>query len=120
MAVVWEVVVDSIPARLEMNLSAETVLAIGLIHHWRFWHWRSSKTGEADTVTNGSRVLISQRGVVRASESVTGEHSEAWWKGFQISSDVSTTFVIDGHSSVGDFLEGAIGMLVVQERSPVR
>ena len=39
MAVVWQVIVDAIPARLELHLSTETVVAVCHAHVWRFGIW---------------------------------------------------------------------------------
>lgn len=36
MTVIWQVIIDAVPARLELYLSTETVIAVGHAQVWRF------------------------------------------------------------------------------------
>ena len=60
------------------------------------------------------------RGIVEGtSGSVAGEHSKACRERLDVGLVVATAKVVDSHAGVGDFFERAIGVLVVQEWSPV-
>ena len=58
-------------------------------------------------------------GVVGAGGGVAREHAEAFGEGFDVCSVVAAAFVVDCHALVGDFFEGAVGVVVVELRGPV-
>ena len=78
------------------------------------------ETREGDAVSDGADVLVGQvLGVVGAGGGVAGEHAETFGKRFDICGVVPAAFVIDCHSLVGDFFEGAVGVVVVELGGPV-
>ena len=75
---------------------------------------------EGDAVSDGADVLVGQvLGVVRAGGGVAGEHAEAFGKWFNVCGVVPAAFVIDCHALIGDFFEGAVGVVVVELGGPV-
>ena len=58
-------------------------------------------------------------GVIGAGGEVAGEHTEAFGEGFDVCCVVAATFVVDCHALVGDFFEGAVGVVVVELGGPV-
>lgn len=78
------------------------------------------KAGEGDAVSDGADVLVGQvLGVVGAGGGVAGEHAEAFGEGFDVCGVGAAAFVIDCHALVGDFFEGAVGVVVVELGGPV-
>ena len=78
------------------------------------------EASERDAVSDGADVLVGQvLGVVGAGGGIAGEHAEAFGEGFDICGVVPTAFVIDCHALVGDFFEGAIGVVIVELGGPV-
>ena len=64
MVVVGFVEVDSVPARLELNLSPKTVRAVCAAHAWSFFRWSGIEASKADTVGDGADIVISHGRVV--------------------------------------------------------
>lgn len=108
--------VDAIPAGLEVDLRSEPVLAARLRQVRRLLLGRLVKTGEADAVGDGAAAGGGGEGlgVEGAGVLVTGEHSEAWGEGLDVGAVGASAEVVDGHAVGGDFLEGAVGVLVVE------
>lgn len=120
MRVIRFVEAHAIPAGLELDLGAQTVGAVGVVHEVRFGHGVFVEAGEADAVRDGSRVRVGLgRRVVRAEGSVAGDHAEARGEGHDVGAVVTAAEVIDCHPLVGDFFEGAVGVLVVEDGRPV-
>jgi hypothetical protein len=80
--IVVQIEVDSIPARLEVDLSAEAIDAVCLKHVVLFWNIVSSvNTTETYSVGDWTGVEVGQGGtVVRALPTVPCDHPEPWWK----------------------------------------
>ena len=78
------------------------------------------EASEGDAVGDGADVLVGEvLGVVGAGGGVAGKHAEAFGEGFYVCSVVAAAFVVDGHALVGDFFEGAVGVVVVELGGPV-
>ena len=75
---------------------------------------------EGDAVSDGADVLVGEvLGVVGAGGEVAGEHAKAFGEGFYVCGVVAAAFVIYCHALVGDFFEGAVGVVVVELGGPV-
>lgn len=81
----------AVPAGLEMHLCLKAVLASRVGHSRQLCFGSCVETGERDAIRNRAGVFVCQsRRIVRASESVTGEHTEAGRERFDVRSGVTT------------------------------
>ena len=109
-----------IPTALEMDLSPKSILTVRLPHKRCFFTRRFIQTRERYSIRNRATVFECL-GIffVRARGYVAGDHAEAGGEGFYVCFVVAAAEVVDYHAAVGNFLEGAVGVLVVEEGGPV-
>ena len=75
----------------------------------------SLEASGGDAVSDWADILVGQvLGVVGAGSGVAGEQAEALGEGFDVCGVGAVAFVIDCHALVGDFIEGAIRVVVVE------
>ena len=103
-----------------MDLRAKAVDALRVVHQWGFLAGSTVKTSEADAVGDRSAVLVGFGALfVGACGDVAGYHAESGGEGRE-GSVVAAAEVVDYHAAVGDFFEGPVFVLVVEERGPIR
>ena len=78
------------------------------------------ETSEGDAVSDRADVLVGEVfGVVGAGGGVAREHAEAFGEGFYVCIVITAAFIVDCHALVGDFFEGAVGVVIVELGGPV-
>lgn len=119
-AVILFVEIDSVPAGLEVNLSAQTVDAACCRHAWLLFARGDIEASIADTVSLRTLAVGDELlGVVGACAWNARDHAEAGREGLDVGFIVAATEIVDGHSTVLDLFEGAVAMVVIEVGSPV-
>lgn len=118
--VIGLVEINAVPAGLELDLRAQAIDALRAAHGRRFRHGGGVQARETHAVGHGAGVEVGFGGRgVGAQGAVVGNHAEAGREGDDASAVVAAAEVVDCHAAVGHFLEGAVGVLVVEQGGPV-